>query len=1449
MAAHGTEFTAVWEDAFALYQQKTGRDLKDHPVMASMHSIDDLLGEIDTHEQHFTDYRQRKAKLWTILRGAMHGVELVGKLTENALTLTPFSYASPVLGAVLFLVAAAKGVSEAYDTIVDLLSELKDFTARLEEYTKAAIEPKLRRLIIDILTTLLEIFARSEKLIRKERFKQYMAVTFLNGNKKIGDAKGRLQSLIGQETKLVGALTYSTAVDIVKSVDRSEVIIQRTDKTSERNEKKLEAIASLMTDSRRDVQEKEEIELLRQVLDDKILEKVREIHDDIDERRLGGTGDWVQSEKLFQKWTERSDRTLWILGGPGSGKSFLSSRIISHLQELHPPGPSSQCRISTGYFYIKEDDQQLRSVKLLLKAVALQLATNDPVFRKYAAKICRSPEKLGTARRIWENLFLNYFGSQLGRDSAAFILVDGLDEAPKKEREAFMQILLSLEKFQPPQRDHCALHFAVVGRPELRESISSFWGSQIAFIEVSSLKNNADIKSYILTRIDRIKALKLRRIPIEERRVLRGDIIQKLEDGANGMFLWVNLMLDQIYNTSRPSDIMRALTRAPKDLDQMLRHVFERIASDPGVNKQDLNEVLLWVTCAQERLTLGEMDTILKLRPPLGEGLPDLEERLRESLASLFTLSRKDNLTTEQLQLQNFNTSHDKVSRSKIHDPLTLGNEIHQDRYHESEDQEEGYDTSEDILNYDSPMETTYIEFSHASVRDFLLQEGREETRRWPADLGVGVDVDGAQFHMTTLLLSALCDQTHPSLFFDNALTTYALKYSLDHLQHIKRSTLHTSEKLRIIQPLYIAFHDDSVLKQWLSAASSPYGLWSQRWLSDHKRNDCIREWFLDGAMHARDLAMYEIVQMEHAAKWVGPDGDDDDDLANVRLDVWFLHSYIYYRNTHEGKPSLESIVDGSRYDLSGLSLARLRYLASFDGFEKSAIWYRNFAKALQDARYISAALENLVTSLRQDGEDWKTLKTLFSCYVDLGDCAKIVEWGARALAKIPDQEVAARSYCLRQLSYWYRRLQDWDGAIRAALEAMVISPPSESTIWVYINALDAASKSEEIVDLLQNPQDTLYTAEGKGEALLSQVLLDSDAPKIMCRAARKTGKSRTIIPCIQKLLGTRQDAISTAEAIERAYCLTEFQTRYNSDKSDIPRLWEGLLGTIQPEKDSMNEVKDSTIVLLQLCFDEIANKHQRGPGNVMRRAEKLVTDYKLAAASTNTPIDNNVDVLLGTLYQALEKPLIAKACFKPQVLEAIDILTDDYPEDDCYGFNILSQALHRAGECEDAAAAMSVCIAPLDKLKASRKNDRKALEGSASGISMGMRMQQSDQYRYQELIEDFSSLDMNAQEEISSTKQIDYLFHSCDGECGRQNTDWQEMYQCDICYDLIFCDECIKLLKEGNLGFRVCNPKHSFWQIYPYDHKLLDIATEEVSGKIVPRKSWLERLRKEWTD
>lgn len=54
-------------------------------------------------------------------------------------------------------------------------------------------------------------------------------------------------------------------------------------------------------------------------------------------RRHGNTGLWLLSAPVFQRWvnSERTDRTLWFPGNPGTGKAVITSIIVGSLDQDH----------------------------------------------------------------------------------------------------------------------------------------------------------------------------------------------------------------------------------------------------------------------------------------------------------------------------------------------------------------------------------------------------------------------------------------------------------------------------------------------------------------------------------------------------------------------------------------------------------------------------------------------------------------------------------------------------------------------------------------------------------------------------------------------------------------------------------------------------------------------------------------------------------------------------------------------------------------------------------------------------------------------------------------------------------------------------------------------------------------------------------------------------------
>ena len=360
-----------------------------------------------------------------------------------------------------------------------------------------------------------------------------------------------------------------------------------------------------------------------------------------------------------------------------------------------------------------------------------------------------------------------------------------------------------------------------------------------------------------------------------------------------------SLMLDQISDVSRPSDIRNTLKQAPQDLAKMIRHVFERLAGDPSVQKDDFNEILTWITFARTPLLLGQMDVILKLRGEIGEGMPDLEDRLRDQFSSFFILEREDKMTTESLQLPNQDIRHEIILHEEhISDQAGELHDVHQI----VEDPEE-----EDYVSrpYDSDPKTTLLGFSHASIRDYLVQEGRSTTRKYPVDLGIGVDVNKAEHHITATCLSILCDTKHESLFFDNNILEYAADHFLKHLQNVDRSSLSKKEKEIVVRPLFTIFQSDSVMKRWIDKCSDVWSTFVQSWLQDSIMTRCVRDWFadvdnidLDFAAEEKDRLQYasrsdsnlfERLARYCASQWLSDQVSEED----PELSVWVLHVYL----------------------------------------------------------------------------------------------------------------------------------------------------------------------------------------------------------------------------------------------------------------------------------------------------------------------------------------------------------------------------------------------------------------------------------------------------------------------------------------------------------------------------------------------------------------------------
>lgn len=158
-----------------------------------------------------------------------------------------------------------------------------------------------------------------------------------------------------------------------------------------------------------------------------------------------GTSDWLLEEKGYLEWLRIQDSTpslLWLNGGAATGKSVMSSFIINNLVEQG---------ISCQYFFINYGDQKKRTLSLLLRSIAFQIARSLPIFAQRVLQLVDEAIDFEATdpRTIWERIFKSILFT-MGEGQPLFWIIDGLDEAD--DPRAFIRLLSDISLSSIPIR-------------------------------------------------------------------------------------------------------------------------------------------------------------------------------------------------------------------------------------------------------------------------------------------------------------------------------------------------------------------------------------------------------------------------------------------------------------------------------------------------------------------------------------------------------------------------------------------------------------------------------------------------------------------------------------------------------------------------------------------------------------------------------------------------------------------------------------------------------------------------------------------------------------------------------------------------------------------------------------------------------------------------------------
>ncbi|KAE8385186.1 NACHT and TPR domain protein [Aspergillus alliaceus] len=1266
-------FSAIYENAIRKYHEITGETLE-VDLLTGIRSVSDLTKEIDERNRAFREFREKRGAIFDVLEATLIPVQLFGNLAAGGASMV-FPPSSLVFGAVMHLVGAAKGVSASYEAIQDLMQMLQDFTIRLKVYTQEALSEVLSDKLSDIIVTLIEIFALSSKIIRRGRLLKFTRNILLGNDDTIKAAIVRLDKLTQAEANLVRAETLTESKRAGRVVDGISVTVNATNATVLETgmtvnrvsaqvyevQEMLEKLIVSANEEKPDTRENQEAlqELINRVLRPSKVDSAQEWFDKIHKARVPGTGDWVHSEDVFQSWINKETPVIFVSGNPGAGKSFLAANMISFLLKRFCPGLQRNPVTSIGYFFFKGDNPQTRSFHQALRDLAFQISKSDPWYRKYLATIAEY-EQISTLESAWRLLFVEYFLKKPNIESTAYILLDAVDETLDEERRIFVDLAKDLYCNQS------RLQLAIVGRPYLSDQLLEGLEVKVPTLHVTKQKNSGDISQYIHVNIK--KSLVLRRVSP----TLRDEIIDKLSAGAEGMFLWVNLMLQELVKKRNETSMRKALEQAPRGLKEMLRHVLATFSRSSNEEELEyLNETLLWVTCANQPWSLAEIEAILRLKSPEGDGIIDLEGAIRRQWASFFTLHREDGLTTAELE-----------NRPAYLDAFDWGTD--KEKQDEYESSEEDY-----FMAFNSKRDTTTVTFCHASIGDFLRDESEGKVSATESHIGVGVYYHEAKIHILRTYLRLITNPEFAIKANDSGhMLQNAARHWGDHLLTTFPSKCSLEDRREIAKMLLTAFRSEEAMTNWLGEGN---------WALPTATIKAVRQWWQEHDVHEflspEEKEFISTTESESGnllkpmimfciKRWLWEDQPNPVPMVSI---VWRYQMLVKGKEVHD-------------YDRN-ITAEEVIEAAEFGGFEQTSRWFRQCAIALRQFCCYEEALEYFKKAMELNPDDWRTLRELAQTYQEQGDWQKSTELWKRtrlclltAIAESPeDGPLKGHLHeCLERMGQIYEEQGDQEKRFEAVQEAYQYAPSCWTCIYAILDYHNNNHAYKATMDLLKKLADTPVPEEDFSELtrfLLVNVFDVDVKSRLAADAALATDDLDFVLASLQTAARVARASSRTLIAAEVDMAIARIYDEFLLDHLKAIKCWEKTMDAYSSSSDGtligiIRQQASSKLAQAFLCNAVKVGVDTPEAEESGAKLEKLAQQsqaYSLGSCAFAPA------VYLGIYCHLRGQDERARALFRPSLQRSIQTLQGDNPTNE--ELSDLQYTLMRAGDLKNVIA------------------------------------------------------------------------------------------------------------------------------------------------------------------
>ncbi|KAJ5617810.1 hypothetical protein N7537_002924 [Penicillium hordei] len=303
-------------------------------------------------------------------------------------------------------------------------------------------------------------------------------------------------------------------------------------------------------------------------------------------RNRNGTGRWFVDGHLKTFLDQDENRTFFLFGKSGTGKTTLFAQVADELTSMVSQGQST----CLAYFYCTISDFGSQNARNVLGSLVAQLSGTMPsILDEIRSVYNKGPKNQAHRFPIELSVLEAAILKSASEKAKVVLLVDAINES--HDMQLLEASLLRLASLSTNIR-------VLITTTSAMSSIKH----PNAYVLNISGKSRGDIDSFIKYRLETDDTL--RTLAPE----FQADIEFTLLQNADGSFRWVQLSLDNLSAQRSVRAMRQALKTLPGTLRETYANMLERIAPDDW---KIAHEALFWLSFAKQPLTLRSLNEIV----------------------------------------------------------------------------------------------------------------------------------------------------------------------------------------------------------------------------------------------------------------------------------------------------------------------------------------------------------------------------------------------------------------------------------------------------------------------------------------------------------------------------------------------------------------------------------------------------------------------------------------------------------------------------------------------------------------------------------------------------------------------------------------------------------------------------------------------------------------------